>query len=291
MALEKSSNRIGLDPDPVASRFRAEAELLPYARDWLLEKVSAGTSHWLLIDEHLVGTRIPDLIAARVDLRAMRTRIRSERWASLNLGELSALNVLRPDRPTSVEGVAFAIGYTYDPCRRILRKLEDHGYVRQRGANGFVRVRTRDKLFTRFVALEAKLRDWRRSVVQARAHLAFAQETYVAFDAAYAGRFTAMMSHFQGLGTGLIAISTSGEVTPLLRARGNRRVDPMAFAYAGEQLWSRLQGVTRPLPQTRLPNAAALIAHRAGSGSPESRSKTLEKLLGDLEVPAPSRRH
>jgi hypothetical protein len=35
---------------------------------------------------------------------------------------------------------------------------------------------------------------------------------------------------------------------------------PTTFALAGEQLWLRLQGVTPTLPQTRLPNAAALIA-------------------------------
>ena len=60
--------------------FRAEAELVPFARDWLLDNVSRGREHWLVVDEHLVGTRIPDLLAARVDPRAFRARIRADQW-------------------------------------------------------------------------------------------------------------------------------------------------------------------------------------------------------------------
>jgi hypothetical protein len=272
-----------------AEPFRSEGELIPVAREWLLNAVSRGGEHWLVIDEHLVGTRIPDLIAARVDLRALRARIRAEQWEPLKSGELQVLSQLRRDRSTTVLTVSAAVGYTGDAVRRLLRRLEQLGYVTQDGPQRFRRVRPRYKLFNRFIAVEAKLRDWRRALVQARSHRSFAQECYVAFDAAYAARFGAAERHFQGSGIGLLAVHSPDLAIRILRPRASRTFDPNAFALAGEQLWMRLQGVTRPLPQTRLPGAAALIAHPGGLGSPESRSRTLVRLLDDLAGPQQSR--
>lgn len=258
---------------------------MPVAREWLLDSVSHSGGHWLVIDEHLVGTRIPDLLAARVNLDEFQARIRAEQWKSLTASELRTLALLRQDRPTRVSTVSAAIGHTDDAARRLLRRLEDLGYVSQHGARGFRRLRTRYKLFNRLIAVEAKLRDWRRALVQARSHRAFAQECYVAFDAAYAARFESAAAYFRASGTGLLAVRQPDEVLSILRARGSRGFDPNSFAFAGEQLWLRLQGVTRSLPQTRLPNAAALIARPIEPGFPESHSKILLRLLADLAGP------
>src|SRR5436305_1771941 len=99
-------------------RFRSEADIVPLAREWLLDALSGGPDHWLVVDEHLVGTRIPDLLAARVDLKALRARTRAEQWEPLTESELVALASLRRDRPTSVHTVATHIGFTPDATRR-----------------------------------------------------------------------------------------------------------------------------------------------------------------------------
>jgi hypothetical protein len=276
--------------DRVANRFRSEADIIPYAREWLLDALSGSREHWLVVDEHLVGTRIPDLLAARVDLRALRSRIRATQWEPLNESELVALANLRRDRPTSVRAVAQAIGYTPDATRRLLRRLENLGYASEDRAGSFRKIRGRYKVFSRFVAVEAKVRDWRRALVQARAHRSFAQECYVAFDASYSERFALGHAYFEASGTGLLAVSPVNGVDRVLRPRASRSVDPSTFAVAGEQLWLRLQGVTRSLPQSRLPNAAALIARPGEPVSPESRSRSLSRLVADLAEPPPDRR-
>ncbi len=270
-------------------RFRAEADLIPFARDWLLDTVSGPRDHWLVVDEHLMGTRIPDLLAARVDLQVFRARIRAEQWEPLRESELVALGTLRRDRLTSVQTVASKLGFTMDATRRLLRRLDELGYVSESRGRGFRKVRNRYRMFSRFIAVEAKLRDWRRALVQARAHRTFAQECYVAYDASYTDRFTGGRSHYRASGIGLLAVSSADGATRLVRPRASRSVDPAVFAAASEQLWLRLQGVTRPLPQTRLPNAAALIAHPGELRSPESRSRSLSKLLADLATPPPGR--
>lgn len=276
-----SKAQSGTPPD---RRFSSEAELVVQAREWLLDLVSGDEGHWLVVDEHLVGAKIPDLISARVDLRSLRSRIRSAQWQPLTGGELRVLELLRPDRSMRLSTIATHMGHTNEGTRRVIRHLEALGYVERVAGGGFVRTRNRYRMFTRLVAVEAKLRDWRRALVQARSHRTFAQECYVVFDAAYRSRFEPARAHFEASGTGLISLSPGGQPTRLVRARSSRRVDPNAFALAGEELWLRLQGVTRPLPQTRLPNAAARIAHRGAPGSPESRSKRLSRLLDDLGV-------
>jgi hypothetical protein len=273
------------------SPFRSEAEVVPFAREWLLDDLSRRDGHWLVVDEHLVGTRIPDLLAARVDLRPLRARVRAEQWEALNSSELRLLGLLRDDRSLSVRSAASGLGYTQATTRRLLRRLEKLGYVGQDGRNGFRRIRNRYKIFTRLIAVEAKLRDWRRALVQARSHRSFAQESFVVFDAAYAARFNRAKEHFMSSGTGLIAVDTDGNVERFLRARGSRRVNAAAFALAGEELWLRLQGFTRPLPQTRLPGGAALIARPGQRDSPQSRSKSLSRLLDALAESQPGRQH
>lgn len=285
---ERTASEHQTDRNP--SRFRSEVDLVPHAREWLLDILSGGREHWLVVDEHLVGTRIPDLLAARVDLRAFRSRIRAKQWDPLNESELVALASLRLDRLTSVQAVATAIGFTPDATRRLLRRLESLGYASEDHAGAFRKLRGRYKVFSRFVAVEAKLRDWRRALVQARAHRSFAQECYVAFDASYSERFALRHSYFEASGTGLLSVSPIDGVRRVLRPRGSRSVDPATFAVAGEQLWLRLQGVTRSLPQSRLPNAAALIARPGELVSPESRSRSLSKLVADLAGPPPGRR-
>jgi len=277
--------------EQLGTRFGSEADLVPYAREWLLDTLSRNGEHWLVVDEHLVGTRIPDLLAARVDIRAFRSRVRAEQWEPLSESEILALLSLREDRLTSVHAVAAALGFTPDATRRLLRRLESRGYASEDRAGSFRKLRGRYKIFSRLVAVEAKLRDWRRALVQARAHRSFAQECYVAFDASYARRFALGRDYFKASGAGLLAVSTASGVERILPARGRRSVDPVTFAVAGEQLWLRLQGVTRSLPQSRLPNAAALIARPGEPVSPEYRSRTLAKLVADLAGPPQDRRH
>jgi DNA-binding MarR family transcriptional regulator len=264
---------------------------MPFAREWLLDDLSRREGHWLVVDEHLVGTRIPDLLAARVDLRVLRARVRAEQWEALNSSELRLLALLREDRSVSVRSAANRLGYTHPTTRRLLRRLEHLGYAGQDRASSFRRIRSRYRIFTRLIAVEAKLRDWRRALVQARSHRSFAQESFVVFDAAYADRFNRAKPHFMSSGTGLIAVDTEGNVERLIRARGSRKVDAAAFALAGEELWLRLQGVTRPLPQTRLPSGAALIARPGRRDSPESRSRSLSRLLDALAESQPGRQH
>jgi DNA-binding MarR family transcriptional regulator len=169
------------------------------------------------VDEHLVGTRIPDLLAARVELRAFRARIGAEQWEPLTEGEIVALANLRRDRTTSVQALAAHIGYTTDTTLRLLRRLEHLGYASESRGRGFRKIRGRYKVFSRLVAVEAKLHDWRRALVQARAHRSFAQECYVAFDPSYVDRFSIGHAYFQASGTGLLAISPTYGVKRLLR--------------------------------------------------------------------------
>lgn len=57
---------------------------------------------WVLIDEHQVYGRIPDLVAARIDLAALEARFAGGWQRALNETELRALHSMRPDRGRSL---------------------------------------------------------------------------------------------------------------------------------------------------------------------------------------------
>jgi hypothetical protein len=141
---------------------------------------------------------------------------------------------------------------------------------------------------TRFVSFEAKRSDWRRALSQARAHRLFANEAYVAFDPAFVRRFERNLRYYRTSGIGLLALGPEPRaVRRLLRGRRGRPLDSISAAQAGEEVLSRLLGLaSTPLPQTRLPNAAAQIDDRGVPQLVGGRSKTIERLLAGIARPA-----
>jgi hypothetical protein len=267
--------------------FRTEADMLPQLATAVLNRFSMAGGQWLVIDEHLVASKIPDLLVARVNVEILRARVDLGLIRPLTATQITLLRSLRTDRAASDDLIASATRVGLETVRRNLRTLLADGYVIQPRAKVYRRATVAVPLFDRVVTIEAKLRDWRRALVQARAHRAFANETYVAFDSRYEERFLRSAQAFESSGVGLIAVeSGNGTTRWITRSRPHRRTDPVSVALAGEQLLAQLQGQSlTPLPQSRLPGAAALSAHRGQHRSLGRYSRTLRRLLEALEAP------
>jgi hypothetical protein len=220
-------------------------------------QVSEGT--WALIPEHGASTRVADLVFARFDVDAYVERAQISR-RPLRATETVALSAMRADRFDSASVLSRKMRVTPQTAAPILRRLADDGFAEASGRGGYRRSLAVRPLFTRFVVVEAKLSEWQRAFHQARAHAAFAHEVYVALDAAYAARAQRAATVYAEAGIGLLTVAASGTVSWQLGAR-RRRPPLRQRMLASEAAWRRATGeMPTPLPQTRLPNAAAVNA-------------------------------
>jgi len=272
-----------------APMFESETSMIEPLRAAALEGWAAADEPWMVVTEHRADTRIPDLVLARLNEAAVEARIKAGCTRPLRRKELAALLSLRLDCGTAFERVAAEAFVTPPSLRRTFRDLEADGFVHRTARDCWRRSVPLQPLVTRFVSFEAKRSDWRGALAQARVHRLFSNEAYVAFDASFARRFERGIAYYKNSGIGLIALGAEpGSVRRLLRGRRGRPLDQLSALLAGEEVWARLQGITRQLPQTRLPNAAAPNADRGEAHFVGGSANRLRPLLAGLAKPAPA---
>ncbi len=219
---------------------------------------AAPTDTWLLLEEQLLHSRIADLVLVRVDVDAVRARIEGGWLRPLRLNELRTLNALRPDRPTSVGTVAARVRVEPASAARVLRGLADDGFIAEDAVGGYRRLATVRAIAQRVVSFEAKREDPRGALLQARAHRAWADETYIACDARYTERFDALREQYSRLGVGLFEVSPTGW-RRVLRSQAKRRSNRLEASLMGERALARLLGApSMDRPERRLPHGHRL---------------------------------
>lgn len=265
------------------ARFATEATLvaqLSGAIDVLAES-DGGT--WMLLNEHTVIGRIPDVTALRIDVEALRVRL-GTCCRALSEPELRALRALRPDRSMSLSVLARTMRVGESTAKRTLRGLIADALVQRSARGTFVRLADLAPIVDRVVTFEAKRSDWRTALLQARAHQSFADFAWVAYDAAFGARFDRARDIYDQQGVGLVEVDArDGGVRPRLRSRLSRLRSALLRALNTERALGRLLGEpVRLLPQTRLPSASASSVGQAAPDLVGPLAKTVERLVSAL---------
>jgi hypothetical protein len=213
---------------------------------------------WLMLDEHQVHSRIPDLVVGRLNLDVLEQRIDGGWGRPLSQTELRALHSMRPDRGRSLRSVADHMRVGEARAREIMRGLLAEGFAERTQSGSYARRAPIRPLLDVVVSVEAKRSDLIDAFHQARAHAMFADRCVVAFDLGYLPRAESLLETYRHEGIGLLGLSAEDgdwvQVAKPARARGN---GVLGRALAAERALARLLGaaVTR-LPQTRLPGAS-----------------------------------
>lgn len=210
---------------------------------------------WVLVDEHQIHSRIPDLVVARIDVEALQHRLTGGWGRALNSTELRALRALRPDRGRSLASVACRMGVGEARARETLHRLVAETFVERTLTGSYARCAPVRPVLDRVISIESKRSDLRGAFSQARAHGAFADVSVVAFDLAYRHRAAAIRDAYAREGIGLLGLSAAdGSWEYLLRPRRSPLIAALGRAMAAERTLARLLGAAlRRLPQTRLP--------------------------------------
>lgn len=173
---------------------------------------------WVMLDEHQVHTRIPDLVIGRVDLEVLQERIRGGWGRALTQTELRALHSMRPDRGRSLRSLADEMRVGEARAREVLRSLVAEGFAERTSSGSYARRAPVRPVLDFVVSVEAKRSDLLAAFRQARAHTLFADRCVVAFDLAYLHRAQAVKQVYRREGFGLLGLSAaSGDWVQLVR--------------------------------------------------------------------------
>lgn len=211
---------------------------------------------WLVLPEHEVHGRIPDLVLARVDVSRLEQRLRHHGWSRrMQLGELRVLRALRPDRATSSAVVSTHLRMPPNTCTGHLRSLVSSGFVEATATGGFLRVAELGSILDYVISFEAKLSDVNRALIQARSHSSFADRSYVALAPQKRSFAKDVKSMYRSTSIGLFELS--GPMWKVdVRPKRSRLFSPVMKDLAGEAAFGRLLGEpTKTLPESRLPHA------------------------------------
>ncbi len=251
--------------------FRFESEMRELVATATVSLFCSGGGSWVLLDEHQIHARIPDLVAARIDRAALAERLHGGWARALSTGELRALRLLRADRGRTATSVAARLGVAEPRARRLLAGLAADGFAAQSTQGSYVRLAPIRPVLDRVVCIESKRSDLRGAFSQARAHSAFADVSVVVFDDAYRHRARRLKETYGRAGIGLLGLSADdGSWAYVQRPGPNALVGALGRAIAAERTLARLLGqALRRLPQTKLPG-----------GSHSSVSPSAPRLLG-----------
>lgn len=142
----------------------------------------------------------------------------------------------------SIQDVARLCGVSSPSAARIVRELEKIGRLKRSSRNEahprLTIAPVATPPFANVVAIEAKLRDWRRALIQAYRYLEFANESWVLLDHRFVGSSLKAASSFKSSGVGLASFSFTGELFIHIHAR-HRAQTVGALAWRTQALLSR----------------------------------------------------
>lgn len=237
MVTQVTYTRAALPPAAAAIReFGSEEELVSSFCAFL---ANTSQGRYEIVAEHEAGFGRPDVLlfsqppSLGADIQAL-ARIPAR------LAPLLATKTAR--KVKSIQDVARLCGVSSPSANRIARELEKVGRLKRSiQKNSLLQIAiapVEAPPFASVVAIEAKLRDWRRALTQAYRYLEFANESWVVLDHRFVSSALKAAVSFKSSGIGLASFSLTGELFIHIYARS--RTQPVgALAWRTQAILSR----------------------------------------------------
>lgn len=185
---------------------------------------------------------IPDVLRVAFNPTEMRRRVKFGLAPVLDLTAVRSLTALSKG-PMPLSHVARRAGVTSGHLRRmVVPRLVEDGWLKPffgRGDHTLLSPRvTHRALLRSVVTVEAKRRDWRGAISQARRHQACADRAYIAIDAATPGRLLHLAADLALDGIGLMTVDAyTGRALEIARPAARAPRDD-EHRLIGERAWS-----------------------------------------------------
>lgn len=240
------------------SGFRREADmLLPLQQH--LDVVVPGTvdpssvAAWQVLFEVPTASGVVDVLYVAFDDHVVTSRREANHAPIIEWHELRVFAALQSSagRAVPLAELALRVGMTRSGLRR--------GALSRLAASGHVDVTDRESVMPTWsyqppartlVAVEAKLRDWRRATSQARRYTSFADQSFIAVESNVAARALEQRKIIASSGVGILAVDSSSRRVRTLVTAPVHLPKILHRMFAAEQaLWVTWEGrVSGPVP-------------------------------------------
>ena len=147
-----------------------------------------------------------------------------ESLAALNPRYAPLLSLSAALAVKSLSDLMLVSGGSNETARRIASELArvDRLTKHQTSDQGFSIAPIAQPPFQQVVAIEAKLRDWSRALIQAFRYREFSTQSWVVLDHAHVASAVKQSARFKATGVGLASFSTAGDLHVHVMARPNK---------------------------------------------------------------------
>lgn len=232
-------------PPGGAVSFDREADMHAPIAD-IVDRLARGLPGYRSAPAHVLfeipaAAGIPDVLRVAFSPAEIRRRTELGLAPVLDLTAVRSLAAVSGG-PAGLGDVARRAGVTLDYLRRmVVPRLIDDGWLNPLSGRGDRTVVSPRHIYRSLVSsvvtVEAKRRDWRSAISQARRHQACADRAYVAIDAATPGRLLNLAEELARGGIGLLTVDAStGRAVEIARPTvGRPREDERRLI--GERAW------------------------------------------------------
>lgn len=119
----------------------------------------------------------------------------------------------------------------------LLSDLEENGFIKKQG-DGYRKLNGWMPLTTELIAIEAKLYNWRRGVIQAIRYNSFADKSYLAIPKMYSHRVDE--KYLEKYGIGLFVWDEEGLEEVITPTKDNLRLKKFKKNYVAEHFWEEV---------------------------------------------------
>lgn len=151
---------------------------------------------------------IPDLVLGTYRKEISSRKVRP----TVNINWIAPMSALRPSVDLKIDDFCATFGLSRAAALNRLRQYEQAGFVQRNDLNTFKVIREYKEVTDVVVSIEAKLRDWKRALFQARRYSRFSDMSFVLLDGAQGRPALQNLSSFIKCNVGLVTC-TKGQLT------------------------------------------------------------------------------
>ena len=196
------------------TKILSEYELVSY----LAEKLKREFQTDAFAREFAVGYGIADLVFAK-SFYSKKNKL--NRKPISNYYALILYLALQKDKPFTVADAVEILRCSRTTAHSAVTSLIDDGYIEQAEKPTYVKTTHIESSPMKLVAVEAKLRDWKQGILQARRYKTFTDESYLAILSKYEKNIDPDMLQHHDIGL-ILVDENSGLITFKRRPEGHR---------------------------------------------------------------------
>jgi hypothetical protein len=188
--------------------------------------------NYQIFEQVSLGYGVADIVISDIDLSIILGMSESE---FLNRFDVNLYNLINKNFEVEFDDICDTIRCSKNAVSNSIYKLINRNLIFQNGSK-FIIANEYQLPFKNNFAIEAKIKDWKRALGQARRYKWFAEYSYVVLDEHFSKSAKENINLFYKSNVGLATISTDGELKRIFSPIRQKPYDPIMPILFSEQI-------------------------------------------------------